>query len=263
MSGGVEALIKRLEENQHDPSAPPHLSASSISKHMRCPRQWQQDYILGERGPSSAALEIGNAVHLGLERLFSGQELGNPWKDNLGDKIVEWEVSPDDAENIYKSHMYHYWELVGKYLINDVVAAEQEFFHEIEGVLLPINLKIDLELSNLLIDWKSTKYFSRKGVRVNKEWVFQQGVYQLVKRKPSEIHVLTRAKNDPIVVPDSPSHPLHLGLIDTDKIETMIRDEWKRIQFHVTEYGLWNPWPGNSMHEWAGKYCGVAECCAL
>jgi hypothetical protein len=259
----MEQLLKRLEENQHDPTAPVHLSASSIAKHMKCPRQWQQSYIFGDRGPSSAAMEIGNAVHLALSRVFSDETLGDPWADNLKDKEVEWETPHDEARNIYKAHVYHYWETVGKYLLPDVVAAEREYFHMVSGVPIPVNMKIDLELTNLLIDLKSTKYFSRKGVRPNKEWVLQQGIYQLAVPKPSEVHVLTRSKADPIVVPDSPSHPLHFGMLDTEAVERAIRDEWRRILHHVDTYGLEKPWPGNVLHEYAAKYCNVEKCCAL
>lgn len=262
----LNGLLKRLEENQHDPTAPVHLSPSSLSKHMKCPRQWQQSYIYGDRGPSSAAIEIGNAVHLANSRLFKGEPLGDPWAETMERaKNVEWEknVGPAEAENLYKSLTYHYWELVGKHLLDDVISAEQEFFHTVEGVLLPINMKIDLELSNLIIDFKTTKYFSRKQVRPNKEWVFQQGCYQLALHKPSEVHVLTRSKSDPVVVPDSPSHNLHFGLLDPKKTEDAIRFEWNRIVSHVETYGLETPWPGNVLHEYAGKYCSVKECCAL
>lgn len=259
----MQELLDILKQNQHDASAPVHLSASSLSKHMRCPRAWQESYIYGNKGVTGGGAFIGLAFHAAMSRLNNGEELGDPWKDQLSQtEEVAWGRDNEEKSRlVFEKFLYHYWEQVGKHL--SVQQAETEYFIDVEGVDIPVNAKIDAELSSRIIDYKTTAYFSRKGVRVNKEWKFQMGVYQLAVPKPAEMHVITRDKNDPIVIPTSTEHPLYFGHIDTDKIQTMIRDEWKRILFHWETYGTENLWPGNSAHEWAGKYCNVDNCCAL
>src|SRR5688500_8913857 len=172
-----------------------HLSASSLNLHARCPRQWQQNYLLGERGPASSSLVIGSAVHTALQRLNQGIPVGNYWQETIAEEengIVWGRDTPESAENIAAAMVYHYWELVGKHLGDGI--AEQTHLFTVPGVDLPIMAIIDFELPNELIDYKTTAYFSRKGVRPNKEWIIQQGIYQLKIPKPSQIHVLTRSK---------------------------------------------------------------------
>lgn len=251
-------LVSILKSNQRDKTQPPHLSASSLSLHMRCPRQWQQSYVFGQKGESNDAQTIGKGVHLALSRRLMGAPEGNWWKE----VTLDSGYTPEDAtsQTVAETMLYFYWEQVGKHL--SVVSTERELLIDVPGVDLPILGYVDIETPQRLIDLKTTRYFSRKGVRPNKEWRFQQGIYQLEIKKPAEIHVLTRAKSDPVVVPDSTEHALHFGMLDTEKIATMVSDEWNRIKFHWETYGE-NPWPGNSMHDWAGKYCSVVNCCAL
>lgn len=242
-----------------------HLSASSLSLHMRCPRQWADKYLHGNRGPSNASLTIGSAAHLALARLNNQEPLGDPWQDTLNEQeqAIEWgKLSPETAKGIYEAHVYHYWEQIGKFLAPG--GAEKTHLFNVEGVELPVMAIIDKETDDRLIDYKTTAYFNRKSVRPNKEWKFQQGIYQLVVPKPSEVHVLTRAKTDPVVVPSSTADPLHFGMLDRDKTIKMIQDEWNRIKWHLEFYGIENIWPGNPMHDWAAKYCPLGgNCCGL
>lgn len=254
-----QSLIETLKKNQRDPSQPPHLSASSLALHMRCPRQWQQSYILGEKGEKSDALVLGLGVHLATSRLLLDQPVGDWWTDALEG------YAPTDANlgELAATMVYHYWETIGKHIQPQVVAAEHEFYVDVPGVDLPILGYVDIETTSTLIDLKTTRYMNANRVRVNKEWRFQQGIYQLEIPKPSEVHVITRAKTNSIVIPDSTSHPLHFGRIDAQKIQQMIQYEWQKIVFNYERYGDEIPWPGNAMHDWAGKYCNVKECCVL
>lgn len=258
MSGTTE-LIEILKSNQRDKSQPPHLSASSLSLHMRCSRQWQQAYLLGERGGANDAMVIGQGVHLCLSRRFMGLPEGDWWQEVLD----EANYVPEDprSKEVAEAMVYHYWEYIGKHITP--VATEREILVNVPGVDLPLLGYIDLETQDRNIDYKTTRYFSRKGVRPNKEWRLAQGIYQLESPKPSEVHVLTRSKSDPVIVPDSTNHPLHFGMIDPDKVIQTVQYEWQRIQDNFNNYGIERPWPGNSMHEWAHKYCGLADCCAL
>ncbi len=252
-----KSLIDRLKENQRDPSQPPHLSASSLALHMRCPRQWQQSYIHGEKGEKSEALVIGLGTHILLQHSLKGESFPDDWWEQACGEFV----APDNAKEIATAMAYHYYEQIGKHL--PVIGTEREFLVEVPGVDIPLLGYIDIETQTRLIDIKTTRYFSRKGVRVNKEWKLQQGIYQLAEAKPSEVHVLTRAKADPVVVPDSTDHPLHFGILDAFKTTQIVQYEWNRIIMNWERYGDEIPWPGNPMHEWAGKYCGVENCCAL
>lgn len=251
-----KSLADVLKENQSEGDFPGHLSASSVALHMRCPRQWQQSYVLGQKGDKSDALVIGSGTHLVLAHALKGEQVPEDWWEQACDGYV-----PDEAsKGIAEAHAYHYWETIGKHL--PVLETEKEFLVEVPGVELPLLGYIDIETETTLIDIKTTRYFSRKGVRPNKEWRLQQGIYQLVVKKPSEVHVLTRSKNDPVVVPDSRNHPLHFGLIDNKQIQEIVYNEWRRMNWYWEEYGN-APWPGNPMHEWNYKYCQAERCCKL
>jgi hypothetical protein len=244
-----------------------HLSASSVNKFLRCPRQWQDSYILGRKGSVGNALIIGSFVHLALSRRMSGKpdNFGGDWlsaveKDE--DAEIIWKEDPDTSFRIGMKMISDYWEAVGKHL--KTVKTEQEFNVEIEGVGVPVVGFIDLETINTAIDYKSTAYYNRKQVRPNREWIFQGKVYQIIVPKPFEIHVITRAKEDSIVVPTSQSHPLHVRAGSPDRTAKIIRDAWSRMNWYAETLGLEQPWEGNPLHEWAGKYCGLGEeCCKL
>ena len=252
-------LIETLKANQRDKTQVPHLSASSLSLHMRCPRQWQQAYLLGERGGSNDAMVIGLGVHLALSRRFMGLPEGDWWGDVLNDTGH----IPEDrrSQEVAQSMVYHYWEYIGKHITP--VATEREILVDVPGVELPILGYIDLETIDRNIDYKTTRYFSRKGVRPNKEWRLAQGIYQLESPKPSEVHVITRSKSDPVVIPDSTDHALHFGMINAGQVVLTVQYEWQKIQDNFNNYGIERPWPGNPMHEWASKYCGIEHCCSL
>lgn len=59
-----------------------HLSYSSISKYMRCPRQWYYHYIEQRPTSPSAALINGSATHNTIERM---------WYDTQTDILDIWE----------------------------------------------------------------------------------------------------------------------------------------------------------------------------
>lgn len=231
---------------------------------MRCPRQWQAHYLFGEKGPASNALVIGSAVHLSLSRRLKGEPEGNYWSESVTEAgEIVWKEDEATSRSIAEGMVYHYYETIGKYL--RVEKTEQEFNLTIEGVDIPVIGFVDVETQESIIDFKTTRYFSKGNVRVNPEWRLQQGIYQLVVPKEGEIHVLTRSKKDPVVVPSSKNDPLYFGYIDRDKTASIIRDEYARMQFYFDRYGAEEPWPGNSLHEWASKYCPLVgeRCCKL
>lgn len=57
----------------------PYLSYSQVSTYLQCPRRYEQAYILRERGPTSATMAFGTAVHKGVETAIRHQlEHGAP-----------------------------------------------------------------------------------------------------------------------------------------------------------------------------------------
>lgn len=238
-----------------------HLSASSLALHMKCPRMWQDKYVLGHREPTNGGMFLGTVVHLGIKRMLDGSELGDPWNDALEEEESQINWSPRDNTRTMKQQsqvmIQNYYDLVGKYL--RVVETEKEILFRVPGVDVPILGYIDLITDRALIDYKSTAFMSPKSVRLNAEWVFQQFLYQLEVPKPSEIHVITR-KGD-VIYPDSLKHSLNLGRGNDQQTIAMVQEQWREMNYHLEAYGE-NPWPGKRLHEYANKYCKLPNCCS-
>lgn len=239
-----------------------HLSASSVNKFLRCPRQFQEDYIRGVKGPSSSAILIGSAAHAALALMMKGEDWD--WEEIWYSLIAEaeedgpilWKDSPEVSKRVAETMVYHYYQTIGRFL--DVEETELEFSVSVPGVPIPVIGFIDLVTKPVGIDYKTTGYFSRN-IRLNKEWVLAQGIYQLAHGKPSEIHVITRAKTDPVVIPDSTEHPLYIGLLDREKIERIIQDTYWQMDNFYRVFGYDTDWPGAPTHEWASKYCSLCK----
>jgi CRISPR/Cas system-associated exonuclease Cas4 (RecB family) len=243
-----------------------HLSASSLTTFMRCPRQWQDKYVHGNRGPSSEALLLGGFVHNMLEGTLKG-EVPNAMEtmdqtitdqgglDNIDfNRLDEWKVY-----DLGLKMVYDYYETIGKWL--DIEDTEVEISLDVPGVPIPVVGRVDFTTPDRIVDIKTTGYFSAKQVRVNKEWKFQANVYQLWQEKPAEFHVITRAKTDSIRVPADINDPLFVYPPDPDQTQMQIYQVYKLMEHCMDEYGDEFPFPGNPIHEWAGRYCSVENCC--
>jgi hypothetical protein len=248
-----------------------HLSASSITLFKRCPRQWQQRYLIGERGPSSAALIVGSAVHGALN--YKALGTGNfdlAWNEALEDSLlksdgtIDWSrMSPEKAREQAEHHYNNYLRFAWPYL-GEIVNSEQEISIIVPGVDIPVIGFIDLETEFKVIDYKTTGYFNRKP-SLNPEWAFQLAVYQLKVPKPGEIHVLTRGDKYPVYMPNSADDPLYRPYAGelVSKTFTMIADAYELMQHFWAVYGVSREWPGNETQEWGHKYCSHPNCCAM
>ena len=238
-----------------------HLSASSITTFLRCPRQWQDKYIRGNRGPSNSALMLGSAVHLGLSRALKGEDPGSFWLETLKENPeVDWsKMAPDKCAEWAVKLLYLYYETIGKHL--NVTDTEVEVLIEIPGMDIPVIGFIDILTDDRVVDVKTTGYFSAKQVRLNPEWKFQMNVYQIFENLPGEFHVLTRAKTDPIRVPTSINDPLYVYPPDPLETARFIRQTYQQIKYAWETWGDEEEWPGGVTHEWAGRYCDVENCC--
>src|SRR6266576_737638 len=217
-----------------------HLSASSISLFLRCPRQWQEAYIRGVRGSSSSSLVIGSAVHLGLSRILKGEEPGNFFDeahlraiDESGDNII-WKDTPQSSKKWAEKMLYVYYERVGKYL--DVKDTEVEMLFEIPGADIPLLGYIDIETNRGMIDVKTTGYVNRKPTLQN-SWKLQMNIYQLQDPFPGEFHVITRSSTVPVVVPDSPEHPFYVETPNTSEILTYVGQIYSVMQHYYEKWG--------------------------
>jgi hypothetical protein len=238
-----------------------HVSPSSFALHMKCPRQWQDKYLFGNRGPTTGAMFLGTAVHLGVQRLLLEQQMGTYWEDAKAenDGPIDWGKDREDfLYSLSRIMIQNYYEQVGRYL--RVISTELEFLVDVPGIPLPFKGFIDLETPDILVDYKSTGYFNTKQVRSNEEWKLAQRIYQLVRPKPSQIHVITRKGE--IVVPTATTFKaLNFGLFDQEQTGRILRDEWRMIEYHLDTYGE-KPWPGKRLHEYADKYCSLENCCS-
>lgn len=239
-----------------------HLSATSISLFLRCPRQFQEVYIRGNRElGSSSAMVIGSAVHLALSRLLKGEPLGNYFDDALAAETagVTWKDKESAARKIAEKMILNYYHKVARNL--NVLATEQELLLEIPGVDIPLLGYVDILTDRGVIDVKTTGYVSRKP-ELQKSWKLQMNIYQIKHPLPGEFHVLTRNSTNPVVVPDSTLHPFYVPKPSKDLGVTIART-YRGMSAFYEEFGVEEDWPGNITHEWAGKYCplGGKGCC--
>lgn len=237
-----------------------HLSASSINLFLRCPRQWQRRYVLQEEDETvSEALISGSAVHLALSRVLKGESPGDYWGDVMAEEARTIVFKNEEAaRGQAEAWIYHYYEQIGKYL--NVEETEKEIQIEVPGVPIPVVGFVDIVTPERIIDVKTTGYLNRN-VKLNPEWRLQAHIYQLADPKPAEFHVLTRAKADPLIVPADKADKLYIAPVDPYKTASTILHTYNAIEDCVRRYGAEMEWPGNPVHEWASKYCQVANCC--
>lgn len=232
---------------------------------MRCPAQWHHQYILGHREPSNSSLLIGSAVHSYLSEVFKGK---NPDFDQVWLKEIEearedgpitWRETESKSRDLALAHAWRYWEQVGKHL--NVLYSEQEIELWFDGVDVPVIGYVDIETAETIIDVKTTWHWSRKSVKLNREWKFQMNIYQAAIPKQAEIHVLCRAKDDPLVLPESTHSPLSIHPEAPERVSKVIGDCWEYMNHLWGTRGSEKPWPGNPNHEWGAKYCPLPDCC--
>lgn len=239
-----------------------HLSASSISLFLRCPRQFQENYIRGAKdGPVSSAVVIGRAVHLGLSRLLKEEPIDGYFDDALRESInpVIWKDKESACRKIADKMLLTYYHRVGRSL--NVLETEQELLLDLPGVDIPLLGYVDILTDRGVIDVKTTGYVSRQPELQN-SWKLQMNIYQLKHPKPGEFHVLTRSSTNPIVVPDTPGHPFYVNP-PRDSFADNLRKIYKVMVAYYEQFGDTEDWPGNITHEWAAKYCPLKGlgCC--
>jgi hypothetical protein len=238
-----------------------HLSASSMTLFLRCPRQFQEVYIRGRRDmASNSSLVIGSAVHLGLSRILKNLPLGNYFDEAVAEAgEIVWKDTEAKSRKIAETMLVNYHHAVARNL--NVIDTEKELLLDIPGVEIPVLGYVDILTDRGVIDVKTTGYVSRKP-ELQKSWKLQMNIYQLKYPHPGEFHVLTRSSTNPVVVPDGVTHPFYVP-VPKKNLEGTVRAIYRAMNALYNEFGKDDEWPGNLTHEWAGKYCGLrgVGCC--
>lgn len=244
-----------------------HLSASSITTFLRCPRQWQAKYVHGLEGPSNSALLIGSAVHDWLAQELAGEDpvWTAVWEEAIikqgGRENIVWKDKEPAAEIIAFRQAEAYYHTVGRVL--NVLETEKEISVRVPGVPIPVVGFIDIVCPDGIIDVKTTGYLNAKSVQTNREWTLQANIYQLAEPKVCEFHVITRSKDSPLVLPPTDDSPLVIQPPKGQKTEWLVKQVYEEILFMHQNFGEHLIWRGGFTHPWAGKYCPLRGrgCC--
>jgi len=240
-----------------------HLSASSVSLFLRCPRQFQEQYIRGSRGPSNSALVIGSAVHLALSRELKGEPRGKYFKETVDRAMaengeIEWKYPESYCQKRARTAVDMYMKRVAPSL--NVLETEKEILIELPGIDIPILGYVDIVTDRGVIDIKTTGYVNRK-ISIQPAWKLQMNVYQLEYPTHGEFHVITNSASYPLVIPDSRDHPFCVAPVDNMELMLYLARIYKVMESYYEMFGEEDDWPGNVTHDWAAKYCPLGEKC--
>ena len=265
-----------------DDRLPPHISPSQLGLFMKCPRQYQQERVLGRSSRTTEVLFTGSAVHLGVEnalryRMDNGIDLGaveavekfqeSWWPQALDaerkqkDEDVAWDETEERAK-------YRASQLFGRYLIEVVprlqpVAVEEEFVYPVEGLPVPLKGRMDIRCVSTVIDLKTSK--QRKS-RPEPSWMLQAAIYNAVTGLPVEFHALSCSPKTSEVSIVTPLEREEFAILPTTGQH---REYMRTIAALITaiadcmeRYGLDQPWPTLGFaHPFACGYCSFRGDC--
>jgi hypothetical protein len=196
-----------------------HLSYSSISKYLRCSRQWRFKYVdeIPEREKSDALL-FGSAWHGMIKNLVEGELLDDAWLDSVHETLPESITCIDDWEPLMLGYKmlqspniattlqgYKFWKM------------EQYFELNVPGVPIPVVGYVDAIKQNtsdgygnqsqhIPIDFKTAK---RKWTQDKADhdlqatmyiaMMYQAGLITLLPAK-FEFHIFTKTKNPDVQI---------------------------------------------------------------
>lgn len=252
-----------------------HLSYSSISALLRCPRSWKYRYIDKLPSAMTANLLVGNVYHKTIAYAYNqkmagaipGQEeiaemFSTFWEQQVKAKYVYDGSSEPKLEATYID--WNGWEpnvlhkrgqtmsklYVSKMLPKyDPVAVEQKFKKNIEGVPLPIVGYIDVLTEDLIVDhkWRGRAYSE---MELAKD--IQMTLYSMLTgRRKMEIHqALNQNKLGLRAI------PLVREEAEIEWVEDLVRAVWLQI-----DSGIFPPNPMNNLC--SPKYCPYYATCKM
>ena len=152
-----------------------HLSYSSISTYLLCPRSWRYRYIDKVETPSSPALVFGSAFHDALEAYIKdgktplAQHWTQAWSAQTESRDVSWDKDPDTYEDLgaamfSKEETVQVVDAIKPLRINDYPMIEERVELRVPGVPVPVIGFIDaIEEDGIPADFKtSARSWSQK-----------------------------------------------------------------------------------------------------
>jgi hypothetical protein len=109
---------------------------------------------------------------------------------------------------------------------------------------------VDVETERSMIERKTSSSVLRKP---KPEWIVQGLIYQAVKFKPIEWHVIV--KRTPKIVTSRQARELRLDA-SVSTVDYLVRSFSLQVLDMYNRYGPDSPWPGAITHPWACSYCG-------
>ena len=268
-----------------------HLSASSVSMFMRCPEQYRQRYILGQKERPGAALVVGSGFHFAQETNFrqkieSHEDIAVEavveafhagWDREIekygGAGEIEWDSreAADTLRSKGAALSAAYRTQVSPAL--QPQAVELGFLRDVEGIAVPFKGFIDFvgtretgvpwedgfKADETVIDYKTAKAVQRA---LKPEWGLQARLYQLETGLPVEYHVATKTKEPQIVTPvDAPALRIEVSDTALNVTTRLLQRVTRQMELLWGEYGPDTAWPGAITHPWACGFCGFRPNC--
>ena len=262
-----------------------HLSYSSIHTLAICPRRFKFQYIEHRPGILTSRLVAGLAYHNTLAMALGEKMIGltmdhndiaeafnDFWQHEIKDKIIHDEDGVPQIEatavdwgkdepEILKGNARRLAQKYNHLYIPNLtpIGVERAITVKVEGIPLPITGRLDLELSDKVIDHKFKKTAFRQG-DLNKD--MQSMFYALLKGAP-----LTMEYHQAIEGMAWTKFPTDAGLVpatvvrtqgDVDWLKQLLKDYWRQIENEVFPP---NPTSFLCSMEWCPYYinCKIEE----
>lgn len=133
-----------------------HISYSSISKYLLCPKQWHYDYVIvPKEEKESLPLVLGSAYHNALEKLYLEKDYDSGLSEFDEVSANHGRKAHKDIENIKKCYEQYYLSVYPKYA-SRVESVELVGNVEITGVDVPLEYRMDLVTTDgVIVDHKT------------------------------------------------------------------------------------------------------------
>lgn len=168
--------------NLHLPTG--YLSVSQVSKYMKCPKQYEFQYVHGMKGPIGSPLILGRAFHKGMQdasikKVMDGEVLttddvldiySTSFDYERENTDVEWkDDDPDKVKDDGSQMMAKYYEELGNQAIpmvdsNGLPMVEKKHTFEIVPGLKVFGIMDIIESDGSIRDYKTSKRSPSKNI---------------------------------------------------------------------------------------------------
>jgi len=263
---------------------PAHWSPSQVKLFRKCPEQYRQSYVLGIKTPPGKALLWGRADHTAQETNYvqkieshkdlTDDEVCDAFRDAVSSHVDE-EGGMEEIDWGGQDAVKGFTEIVddGTRLVSlyhkmiapaiQPVAVEEGIETKLQGIPVPVSMRLDVRIEEAIIDAKTTSSSKQK---VSMENLLQGRIYSAALDLPTFFHLKVK-----------PSQPGgQINVLHSDKKTgkpfmvsanpkvmastlTAVRRTLAEIAWCFKTYGPDNPWPDGLAHEWACGYCGYRD----